>query len=300
MDLSQLLPAFYEFLTLEKNYSDHTVKAYQRDLHSFYNYMVSSNDSNLVDVAHIDYDDCRAWVLFLLESNLSKRTVNRKVSSLSSFFKYAIQVDSCAKNPLANHRYLKIERKVSLPFSQNELAELNQLEAENNFESSRNLLMLDLLYTTGMRRAELIGLEISDVDLSQSQVRVYGKGGKYRLIPLLKGTCQKLDNYLLYRAEFENENNHLFLTSKGNKCYPNLVYRIINLYLSKVSTKLKKSPHMLRHSFATHMIDEGADLNTVKELLGHSSLAATEVYTHSSLSKLKSVYNRSHPRRQKK
>jgi len=300
MNLGQLLPAFYEFLLLEKNYSDHTVNAYRRDLKSFYKYMISANDNDLVEVNKIDYDDCRAWILFLLDSNLSKRTVNRKVSSLSSFFKYAIQVDSCSKNPLAKHRYLKIEKKISMPFSQKELSDLNHLDKGGDFESSRNFLMLDLLYTSGMRRAELIGLKLSDLDLTQKQVKVLGKGGKYRLIPLLEGTCEKLKNYLLFRTELDSENDHLFLTSKGNKCYPNLVYRIINLYLSKVSTKLKKSPHMLRHSFATHMIDEGADLNTVKELLGHSSLAATEVYTHSSLSKLKSVYNRSHPRRQKK
>ena len=300
MNMSESINAFLIHLSFEKNYAALTVEAYKRDLESFHRFMIESKDLDALNPTSVDYEDCRSWMVDLSESQLSKRTINRKMSALKSFYKFMVQQGAIDKSPLLYHRFLKMEKKSSLPFNKEELDALDQLIEVVDFESSRDALMMDLLYTSGIRRAELIGLQLKDIDVSQQQIKVLGKGAKFRLIPVLPQTMKKLQVYLEFRSKLASNDSHLFLTSKGNKCYPNLVYRIINLYLGKVSTKLKRSPHMLRHTFATHMIDEGADLNTVKELLGHSSLAATQVYTHSSLSRLKSVYNRSHPRRKKK
>jgi integrase/recombinase XerC len=205
-------------------------------------------------------------------------------------------------NPLANHKALKTSKEVQIPFS---VKEVNQVIAkieleEDTFEAQRNKLMVELFYSTGMRRAELINLRLDSVDLHSGTLKVLGKRNKERIIPLLPSVARTMDRYLQFRKERMIENDHLFLTSKGNKIYETLVYRVINNYFSQVSSKVKKSPHILRHSFATHLLNEGADLNSVKELLGHSSLASTQVYTHNSLDQIKKVYNQAHPRSDKK
>jgi integrase/recombinase XerC len=248
----------------------------------------------------VDYDDLRAWMIFLLESGKSRRTVNRKMSAMQSFFKFLVNIEELPSNPLQGHKVLKAEKKVQIPFSKEELEMLNRDADFSNFTSSRNEVIIDLLYTTGMRRAELISLCLKDIDWEQRQIKVLGKGSRFRIIPIIDATVVKIEKYLEFRNIISTEVDELLITDKGNKCYPNLVYRVINSYLSNVTSKLKKSPHMMRHSFATHLLDEGADLNTVKELLGHSSLAATQIYAHSSLAKLKQVYNLSHPRGEKK
>ncbi|MGB0838411.1 MAG: tyrosine-type recombinase/integrase [Flavobacteriaceae bacterium] len=295
-----MIEGFKDYLLLEKNYAALTVSAYERDLNAFVvflqEYEVSFEDSTLL---HISYDDVRAWIVHLLDQGMSRRSVNRKISALQTFYKYLLRIGELDNSPLEQHILLKINRTIEVPYSVEELENIQKLP-RGNFEEARLALILELLYTTGMRRSELINLRVEDIDWSQQKLKVLGKGGKTRMIPLLDSTLDVLQDYISYRSKFAKDLSYLVLTDKGKKCYPNLVYRLINSYLSSVTSKQKKSPHMLRHSFATHMLDEGADLNTIKELLGHSSLSSTQVYTHSSLAKLKSVYNRSHPRRLKK
>jgi integrase/recombinase XerC len=205
-------------------------------------------------------------------------------------------------NPLAKHKALKTAKKIEIPFSEAEMAELlNELPFEKSFEGVRDRLIIELFYATGMRRTELINLSVQNLDLSNRTLKVLGKRNKERILPLLKSTMLLFDEYFTLRKEVDNsqDSEAVFLTSKGNKIYETLVYRIINGYFSKVSSKVKKSPHILRHTFATHMLNQGADLNSVKELLGHSSLASTQVYTHNSIAELKKVHSKAHPRNRK-
>jgi integrase/recombinase XerC len=298
-----MLESFLEYLSLEKNYARHTISSYRKDVLDFYAFLSGFNEDGSFSeqsLKLVDYDDLRAWMIFLLESGKSRRTVNRKMSAMQSFFKFLVNIEELSSNPLQGHKVLKAEKKVQIPFSKEELELLNRDADFSSFTSSRNEVIIDLLYTTGMRRAELISLCLKDLDWEQRQLKVLGKGSRYRILPIIEATAVKIKKYLEFRKEIPTEAEELLITEKGNKCYPNLVYRVINSYLSNVTSKLKKSPHMMRHSFATHLLDEGADLNTVKELLGHSSLAATQIYAHSSLAKLKQVYNLSHPRGEKK
>ena len=298
-----MLESFLEYLSLEKNYARHTISSYRKDVLDFYAFMSGFKEDGSFSeqsLKLVDYDDLRAWMIFLLESGKSRRTVNRKMSAMQSFFKFLVNIEELSSNPLQGHKVLKAEKKVQIPFSKEELELLNRDADFSSFTSSRNEVIIDLLYTTGMRRAELISLCLKDLDWEQRQLKVLGKGSRYRILPIIEATAVKIKKYLEFRREIPTEAEELLITEKGNKCYPNLVYRVINSYLSNVTSKLKKSPHMMRHSFATHLLDEGADLNTVKELLGHSSLAATQIYAHSSLAKLKQVYNLSHPRGEKK
>jgi integrase/recombinase XerC len=206
-------------------------------------------------------------------------------------------------NPLTGHRVLKTSKKLQIPFSEVEIENvLESLDSESNYSGVRDKLIVELFYSTGIRRAELVGLKLSDISIDQKTIKVLGKRNKERIIPLLPSVLTTIEKYLDFRNEITpiNDKSWFFLSNKGDKIYETLVYRIINTYFSKASEKVKKSPHILRHSFATHLLNEGADLNAVKELLGHSSLASTQVYTHNSIAKLKEVYKNSHPRNSKK
>lgn len=290
--------SFLNYLLLEKNYSQHTVTAYKNDLGSFQNFCSVEFDDE--DIVLVNYPQIRSWIVALVDSNISNRTINRKVSSLKSFYKFLQKTKQIEISPLVKHKALKIAKRVQVPFSEVEIEKVMKSDSGiQNFESVRNKLIVELLYSTGMRRSELIQLKINDIDFSNQVVKVLGKRNKERFIPLLKSVKSSLQEYLVYRNEIETEESYLLLTKKGKKTYDTLVYRIINNYFSSVSSKIKKSPHVIRHSFATHLLNEGADLNSVKELLGHSSLASTQVYTHSSLGKLKEVYNNAHPRGEK-
>lgn len=288
---------FLEYLQFEKNYSAHTVQAYKRDLSDFSQFVCEVYE--LEAIAEANYPIIRNWIVNLVESGISNRSINRKVSSLSSFYKFLQKVETIKDNPLAKHKALKVSKKVQVPFSESEIKQvLDGLPSENDFEGIRDRLIVELFYSTGIRRSELINLKINDIHFSNRTLKVLGKRNKERIIPLLDSVVQNIENYLDIRNQLENPTDslHLFLTKKGVKIYETLVYRIINEYFSKTSAKVKKSPHVLRHSFATHLLNQGADLNAVKELLGHSSLAATQVYTHSSIAELKKVYANTHPR----
>ena len=290
--------SFLNYLSLEKKYSQHTVTAYRNDLNSFQQFCVNEfEDENIVGV---NYQQIRNWIVVLVNSGISNRTINRKTSSLKSFYKFLQKTKQIEVSPLAKHQALKVAKRVQVPFSENEMEKVLSMDDEmNDFESVRNKLIVELLYSTGMRRSELINLKIADIDFSNQVVKVLGKRNKERYIPLLKSVLNSLRKYNGLRANIKTNQSYLLLTKKGKKIYDTLVYRIINNYFSGVSSKVKKSPHVIRHSFATHLLNEGADLNSVKELLGHSSLASTQVYTHSSLGKLKEVYNQAHQRSKK-
>ena len=290
--------SFLQYISLEKKYSLHTIKAYEDDIKSFQFFcMTNYNEDNLID---INYSQIRSWIVYLVDNDISNRTVNRKISSLKAFYKFLLKSKQINEDPLVKHKALKVGKRVQVPFSQDEMREvIESLSIETDFKSLRNRLIVELFYSTGMRRSELINLTLSDVDLEKQTVKVLGKRKKERFIPLLKSIQQTFKIYLIERNKFAASVNNLFITEKGKKIYGTLVYRIINSYFSAVSSKVKKSPHVIRHSFATHLLNEGADLNSVKELLGHSSLASTQVYVNSSLNELKKVYNQAHPRSSK-
>ncbi|MBT8269806.1 MAG: tyrosine-type recombinase/integrase [Flavobacteriaceae bacterium] len=292
--------SFLEYLALEKNFSDHTIKAYGTDLNAFSDFCKS--DFQLSHIKDADYTIIRSWIIELVDKGLSNRSVNRKISALNSFYKYLQKTGDVLINPLARHKALKTDKSVQVPFSQQEMKTvLDELNFDESFEGVRDKAIIELFYSTGMRRAELIELKVTDIDFSNAQVKVTGKRNKERIIPLLQGVLKTLGNYLSERNDLKLilDDQKLFLTKKGAKIYETLVYRIINSYFSEASHKVKKSPHIIRHSFATHLLNQGADLNAVKELLGHSSLAATQVYTHSSIAELKKVHAKAHPRRKK-
>jgi len=292
------IKSFLDYISLEKKYSQHTVTAYKNDLISFQDFCLIEFDSG--DVIDVNYAQIRNWIVSLVNLGVSNRTINRKISSLKSFYKFLQKTKQINSNPLVKHKALKVAKRVQVPFSEKEIESVINLEEEAvDFESVRDKLIVELLYSTGMRRNELVNLKIGNINYANQVVKVLGKRNKERYIPLLKSVIESLKKYNDFRSQIKTDQSYLFITKKGKKIYDTLVYRIINNYFSTVSSKVKKSPHVIRHSFATHLLNEGADLNSVKELLGHSSLASTQVYTHSSLGKLKEVYNLAHPRSEK-
>tara|TARA_B100001057_G_scaffold495747_1_gene595497 strand:+ start:3041 stop:3931 length:891 start_codon:yes stop_codon:yes gene_type:complete len=288
---------FLDYLSSEKKYSSKTIVAYKNDLESFQSFNDKEFSQNIIK--SVVYSQIRSWIVSLVDRGVANSTINRKISSLNSYYKFLLKADLISKNPLSAHKALKTKSIIQLPFSELEI--LNALSSsnfENNFEGIRNHLILEMLYSTGIRRQELINLKIKNIDFSNKRIKVLGKRNKERYMPLIKSTKVLLDKYLDLREDLKNikANEFLFLTSKGKKIYDNLVYRITKKYFSKYSTKQKKSPHILRHSFATHLLNNGADLNSVKDLLGHTSLAATQVYTNRSIDDMKKVFKKSHPR----
>ncbi len=289
--------AFIEYLSHEKNYSIHTVNAYAKDIESFGKFCQSEYE--VADIGNIDYSLIRSWVVTLVGAQITNRSINRKMASLKAYYKFLQRIGVIESNPLAKHKALKTSKKIEVPFSEEEMNRaLFEIDFDQDFEGIRNKLIIELLYTTGMRRGELIGLKIDQVDLKERTIKVLGKRNKERIVPLLPSTAHLFMNYYDARNTLETifDKRFVFLSKSGNKLYGTLVYRIINDYLGRVSGKLKKSPHILRHTFATHLLNKGADLNSVKELLGHSSLASTQVYTHNSIAELKKVHASSHPR----
>lgn len=294
------LESFVSYLSLEKNYSVHTVTAYKRDIEEFAHFYVNAYDSEGID--DLDYSIIRSWVVALVNSSVSNRTINRKVASLKAYYRFLQRIERITSNPLSNHKALKTSKKVEVPFSEAEMKKvLQQIPFTNDFEGQRDKLIIELLYTTGIRRAELISLKLNNVDLNRCTMIVLGKRNKERIVPLLESTKNLFLEYFDKRKDLESiiDERHIFLLKSGFKIYETLVYRVINRYLGEVSSKVKKSPHILRHTFATHMLNKGADLNSVKELLGHSSLASTQVYTHNSIAALKKVHLAAHPRSKK-
>ncbi|MCW2118697.1 tyrosine-type recombinase/integrase [Flavobacterium sp. 7A] len=289
--------AFKDYLQKEKNYSIHTLMAYEADLLNFKVFNCMNFEQDSIDL--VNYSQIRSWIVSLVEEGLSVITVNRKTASLKAFYRFLLKTKQIEVSPMLKHKSLKVPKTLQIPFSEKEMnAVLEGMEVGTGFEGIRDYTIVELFYATGMRRAELIQLKCVDVDLLNNTLKVLGKRNKERLVPILPAVKESLERYKQERMCLGEvvEGDYFFLTKKGEKLNNSLVYRLINSYFSQASEKVKKSPHVLRHTFATHLLNNGADLNSVKELLGHSSLASTQVYTHSSLSELQKVYQKSHPR----
>ncbi len=294
-----LIDKFIDYLKLEKGYSKNTLVAYYNDIVTFRDFLYSKYDTN--SLTEVSYGEIREWIVSLVSNNINNRSVNRKISALKSFYKFLEKTESITKSPLIGHHSLKTQKKVITPFSKKELELVTHFFKESNsFEQVRDQLIIELLYTTGMRRAELINLKVSNINFQSKTIKVLGKRNKERYIPLLDFTLNLIRKYNIIRNELNSNEPQLLLTLKGKPVYNSLVYKTVKKYFDRISSKDKKSPHVLRHAFATHLLDEGADLNVVKELLGHSSLASTQIYTNSNLSHLKDVYKNTHPRNKKK
>ena len=294
------LQSFSDYLLLEKNYSQLTLHAYIKDIQDFSSFILSEYDSQ--SITSVNYQQIRNWIVHLVDGGITNRSINRKISSLNTYYKFLLKIEAIQINPLTKHKALKTSKKIQVPFSEEEIKiVLQDLNFESDFEGLRDRSIIELFYATGIRRIELVQLKLTDIDLNNKSVKVLGKRNKERFIPLIPTVVETLKSYLEVRKTLNiiQDESYLFLTKKGVKIYETLVYRIINDYFSLASTKVKRSPHILRHSFATHLLNQGANLNAVKELLGHSSLAATQVYTHNSIAELKNVYSKAHPRSKK-
>jgi integrase/recombinase XerC len=292
--------AFRDYLQLEKKYSPHTVNAYLNDIVFFESFNKNQFDQENIDCAN--YNQIRSWIVSLADDAISNVSINRKMQSLKAYYKFLLKTKQIEVSPMLKHNALKTLKTIQIPFSENELTSvLNQIQNPVGFEEIRDKLIIDLFYTTGIRRTELIHLKTANVNLSNHTIKVVGKRNKERILPLLPIVVQQLNLFYIERSHLEEviDSKYFFLTKKGLKLNDSFVYRLINTYFSAVSKKVKKSPHILRHTFATHLLNNGADINSVKELLGHSSLASTQMYIHSSLSELKKVYEDAHPRNQK-
>ena len=289
--------SFLKYLQIEKRYSVHTVRSYLNDLDQFYSFLSSLGLPE--DPVAVTSYDIRAWIVSMLDNNYSAISVHRKISCLRVFFRYLRKEGIIKNDPL--EKVVLPKRKKSLPVFIEEEAMtqlLDNFSFGDGFAGIRNRTIIEFLYLTGMRRSELIGLKDNDVDLSEGSVKVTGKRNKQRIIPLVKPFIKRLEEYIKVRNEnIQTENNGwFFITNSGNKLYDKYVYNTVNSYLAMVTTIEKKSPHVLRHTFATHMLNRGADLNSIKELLGHANLSATQIYTHNTFEKLKKVYKQAHPR----
>lgn len=286
---------FLLYLQAEKRYAEHTVKAYKNDLNQFHAFC-QETDHEDVDLR---FRTIRSWVVYLMDSGYSSRTVHRKLTSLSTFCKYLIREGELESNPMERVLKPRLNKRVPAFVEEEKMNYLlDEFEFGDDFTGIRNRLVIDLLYQTGMRLSELTGLTTTSVNTEGKSVKVLGKRGKERIIPMSNELVVAVERYLIVRSEVVGLKpvDTLLVTDKGGPAYDKLIYRIVNHYLAMVSTLDKKSPHVLRHTFATHMLNRGADLNAIKELLGHANLSATQVYTHNTYKKLKSIYNQAHPR----
>ena len=288
--------SFVGYIKNEKRYSDHTVNAYFRDISQFLSFLNTSysNDINLINAS---FRHVRLWMVSLIENSIEARSVNRKLSSLNSFYKYLLREKIVNFNPTDKIVPPKNKKRLPVFVEEKQMFELlSEVDFGTGFIAKRDKLIITLFYSTGIRLSELISLKIGDVDLNNCSLKVLGKGNKERIIPFGKNLKNSIENYFIYRDQIMPIDSNLFISEKGKKIYSKLVYRIVNHYIGIVSVLEKKSPHILRHTFATHLLNNGADLNAIKELLGHANLAATQVYTHNSFDKLRNIYKKAHPR----
>lgn len=292
--------SFLEYLQFEKHYSQHTVSSYKNDLEQYYTFLSTHRgDEKPLEASS---SDIRAWVVSLMESGYSATSVHRKISGLRSFYRYLRREKLISGDPV--EKVVLPRRRKRLPVFVEEVSLeklLDRYDFGDDFSGVRNRTIIEILYLTGMRRSELITLKDNDFDLSDRSVKVTGKRSKERIIPLAESFLQNIERYIQLRNDigFENKEGWFFVTDRGNKLYDKFVYNIVTRYLTLVTTVEKKSPHVLRHTFATHMLNHGADLNSIKEILGHANLSATQIYTHTTFEKLKSVYKHAHPRASK-
>ena len=290
-----MVDKFLNYLVYEKRVSQHTSLAYKKDLCQFFTFLKAQFQLN--SAQEVIHNHLRAWVVSLLEAQLNSVSVNRKIASLKSYFKFLSLRGFITKNPASRIRPLKIEKKLPsfLRLSETTFL-LDHIKYENSFSGKRDQLVIELLYASGIRLSELINLKEADVNTYNGTLKVLGKRNKERFIPINEFLIKTIESYLLAYKSAEKSKAYLLLTDKKKQMYPMFVYRLVQKYLSQITTLKKRSPHILRHTFATHMLDKGAELNAVKELLGHTSLAATQIYTHNSMEKLKKTFDQAHPK----
>ena len=283
-----LFDKYEDYLNYEKNFSEHTVSAYLRDVKVFEKFL-AQNDCKISN--EINYSFIRQWIVSLSENRYSKTSINRKIASLKSYFNFLVNIDIIESSPLKGHKNLKSSSKIVIPFSEDEIMQVFENFNDSKI-SDRDKLIIEIFYSTGLRREELINIKIQDIFLKEGLIKILGKRSKERLIPILPSLSKNLKNFI----SNNNNSKYLFETKKLKKISVSTVYRLINKYFRLVSSKVKVSPHVLRHTFATHMLNNGADINTIKEILGHSSLSSTQIYTKIKLPKIVNDYNKSHPR----
>ena len=286
------LDKFKNYLEAEKKYSILTVSAYTKDLEEFKDFIESTGTSLN---KNIEYTFIRNWIVFLSKNKISPNSINRKVSSIKAYFKFLVNIKEIKKSPLRNHTSLRTKSKVVNPLNETEMKEVFELFKTSEKELTRDSMIIDILYSTGLRRAELINLKKSDIYFDDQVIKVLGKRNKERLVPMLPALVKKLKLYTINIKE----DSFLLQSKNGNKISSSTIYRVVNKYLRSISTKTKISPHVLRHTFATHMLNNGADINSIKEILGHKSLASTQIYTKIKIPTIVNDYMKNHPRQKK-
>ena len=295
-----MVEQFLQYLSSEKRYSDHTILAYRKDIVDFFEFSTIEKQS---DLRSLSYQDIRGWIVYLMESGIVSRSVNRKISSLRSFFKYAMRQKWVSHNPVKMIAGPKVEKRLPVFVQEKDMKKLSNPDRDlfsDDHTGKRDQLIMELFYQTGIRLSELIGLK--DGSVSGDRVKVLGKRNKERIVPIMPELAQMINEYIEVRNEEfgTQKDDSLLLTDSGKKLYPKFVYGKVNCYIGLVSDLSKRGPHVLRHTFATHMLNRGAELESIKEILGHADLNATQVYTHNSFKQLNEVYNNAHPRAKKR
>ncbi len=293
----QSIQSFLAYLKYEKRYSPHTLTSYQTDLIDFIDYLAIQ--FGVVSLKEVNHNFIRSWLAQQKEKGLTAKSINRKISSLRSFFKYHLSMGEIAATPMVNIISPKISKRLPVFVKEGDARKLIEAvsQSADTWKTLNTKMLITIFYATGMRLSELINLRERQIDFSRSQIKVLGKGNKERIIPVSSGVIENIRSYQeLKKERFEKADDFILITEKGKKLYPKYAYLLVNQVLGEATTLEKKSPHVLRHSFATHLMNNGADLNAVKELLGHTSLAATQIYTHTTVEKLKDVYKKAHPK----
>ena len=293
------IEVFQRYIQFEKRFSHHTYTAYSADLTTFCAFL--EKEYQITDIAAVTHTHIRSWMVVMMNEGISARSITRKITTLKTYFKFLIREKYVENNPMGKVRVPKISKRLPAFINQPQIDQLlDEIPFPEGFAGVRDKLVLELLYATGMRLSELIGIQDADINFYESTIKVLGKRNKERLIPFNKKIEITLKSYLELKKQIvtsiSSAQQPLIITDKGTEAYPVFIYRLVNHYLSMVTTVDKKSPHVLRHTFATHLLNNGADLNAIKELLGHANLAATQVYTHNSIEKLKNIYKQAHPK----
>lgn len=287
--------SFFRYLQYEKRFSSHTITAYKGDLEAYAQFI--KEQFELDDLTHITHTFIRSWIVSLMDSGMKSKSINRKISTLKSYYKFLLREGVITQSPMLKVVSPKVPKRLPQFVEESQMdILLNEIDFEDNFVGIRNRLIIEMFYATGMRVSELINLKSNDVNVSGLQVKVLGKRNKERIIPISEHLIDIMQSYSSEKNKVVGLSEMYFCKENGEPLYTKYVYRLVKSELSKVTTLQKKSPHILRHTFATHMLNNGADLNAIKEILGHSSLAATQVYTHNSIEKLKNIYKQAHPK----